>query len=79
MNAVELVAALRDLYRRRPETRHLQAWELPWILYALNYSDELEDEDAIAEAVMWRRFPAAFMSMPASSTSSSSVVAACAV
>jgi hypothetical protein len=48
MNAVELVAALRDLYRRRPETRHLQAWELPWMLYALNYTDELEDEDAIA-------------------------------
>jgi hypothetical protein len=58
MNAVELVAALRDLYRRRPETRHLQAWELPWILYALNYSDELEDEDAIAYAVAvaWPQF-----------------------
>ena len=58
MNAVELVAALRDLYRRRPETRHLQAWELQWMLYALNYSDELEDEDAIADAVAvaWPQF-----------------------
>ena len=58
MNAVELVAALRDLYRRRPETRHLQAWELPWLLYALGYSDELEDEDAIADAVAvaWPQF-----------------------
>ena len=58
MNAVELVAALRDLYRRRPEARHLQAWELQWILYALNYSDELEDEDAIADAVAvaWPQF-----------------------
>jgi hypothetical protein len=58
MNAVELVAALRDLYRRRPETRHLQAWELPWMLYALNYTDELEDEDAIADAVAvaWPQF-----------------------
>jgi hypothetical protein len=58
MNAVELVAALRDLYRRHPETRHLQAWELPWMLYALNYSDELEDEDAIADAVAvaWPQF-----------------------
>jgi hypothetical protein len=58
MNAVELVAALRDLYRRRPETRHLQAWELPWMLYALNYSDELEDEGAIAHAVavVWSQF-----------------------
>jgi hypothetical protein len=51
MNAVELVAALRDLYRRLPETRRLQAWELPWMLYALNYSDELEDETEIAAAV----------------------------
>jgi hypothetical protein len=51
MNAVELVAVLRDLYRRRPETRHLQAWELPWMLYALNYTDELEDETEIAAAV----------------------------
>ena len=58
MNAVELVAALRDLYRRRPETRHLQAWELPWMLYALGYSDDLEDEDAIADAVAvaWPQF-----------------------
>lgn len=58
MNAVELVAALRDLYRRRPETRHLQAWELPWMLYALNYTDELEEEDAIADAVAvaWPQF-----------------------
>jgi hypothetical protein len=58
MNAVELVAALRDLYRRRPETRHLQAWELSWMLFALHYSDELEDEDAIADAVAvaWSQF-----------------------
>jgi hypothetical protein len=57
MNAVELVAALRDLYRRRPETRHLQAWESPWMLYALNYTDEL-DEDTIADAVAvaWPQF-----------------------
>ena len=58
MNTVELVVALRDLYRRRPETRHLQAWELQWMLYALNYTDELEDGDAIADAVavVWPQF-----------------------
>jgi hypothetical protein len=52
------VAALRDLYRRRPATRHLQAWELQWMLYALNYTDELEDGDAIADAVavVWPQF-----------------------
>jgi len=51
VNAVELVAALRDLYRRRPETSHFQSWELQWMLYALNYTDELENEAEIAAAV----------------------------
>jgi hypothetical protein len=51
MNTVELVATLRDLHRRRPGTRHLQPWELQWILYALNYTDELENEGEIAAAV----------------------------
>jgi hypothetical protein len=46
-----LVPAIRDLYLRLPETRHLQAWELQWILYALNFTDELEDEGEIAAAV----------------------------
>ena len=32
--------------------------ELQWMLYALNYTDELEDEDAIANAVAvaWPHF-----------------------
>ena len=32
--------------------------ELQWMLYALNYTDELEDEDAIANAVAvaWPQF-----------------------
>jgi hypothetical protein len=51
MNAVELVTALRDLYSRRPETYHQQPWELQWTLYALNYTDELENEAEIAAAV----------------------------
>jgi hypothetical protein len=51
MNAVELVAALRDLYSRNTEYRHLQPWELQWMLYALNYTHELENEAEIAAAV----------------------------
>ena len=51
MNYPYLLPAVRDLYRRLPETHHLQSWELQWMLYALNYTDELEDEDAIADAV----------------------------
>jgi hypothetical protein len=33
-----------------PETYHLQPWELQWMLYALNYTDELENEAEIAAA-----------------------------
>ena len=66
MNAAQILPALRDLYSRLPETYHLQPWELQWVLYALNYTDELEDEAEIAAAgevartdwPQWRR-PAA--------------------
>jgi hypothetical protein len=51
VNSAQLVPALRDLYSRLPETYHLQPWELQWVLYALNYTDELEDEAEIAAAV----------------------------
>ena len=51
MNYPYLLPAVRDLYRRLPETYHLQPWELQWMLYALNYTDELEDEEEIAQAV----------------------------
>jgi hypothetical protein len=55
---VNLLPAILDLYSRLPEYRHLQPWELQWMLYALNYTDELEDEDAIADAVAvaWPQF-----------------------
>jgi len=46
-----LLPAIRDLYSRLPEMYHLQAWELQWVLYALNYTDELEHEADIAAAV----------------------------
>ena len=58
MNAAHLLPAIRHLYSRLPETYHLQPWELQWMLYALNCTDELEDEDAIADAVTvaWPQF-----------------------
>jgi hypothetical protein len=64
VNADELLPALRDLYSRLPETYHSQPWELQWTLYALNYTDELENEGEIAEAVEvarsdWPRWRAA--------------------
>ena len=46
-----LLPALRDLYSRHPEFWYLEPWELQWVLYALNYTDELEDEREISAAV----------------------------
>ena len=51
MNSAQLLPAIRDLYSRLPEYWHLQPWELQWVLYALNYTDELESEREIAAAV----------------------------
>jgi hypothetical protein len=51
MNSARLLPAIRDLYSRQPEYRHLQPWELQWLLYALTYTDDLADEAEIAAAV----------------------------
>jgi len=51
VNSAQLLPAIHDLYGRLPETYHLQPWELQWMLCALNYIDELEDEAVIAAAV----------------------------
>ena len=59
MNSAQLLPAIRDLYSRLPETYHLQRWELQWMLFVLkNYTNELEAEDAIADAVAvaWPQF-----------------------
>jgi hypothetical protein len=50
VNSAQLLPGIRDLYSRLPETYHLQPWELQWMLYALNYTDELENEAEIAAA-----------------------------
>ncbi len=54
----EIAPMLRDLYRCRPEARHLAAWELQTFLWSLRYVDELLDEGEIAAAakVVWREF-----------------------
>ena len=50
MNAVELLPAIRDLFSRHPDMLLLAPWHLQWVLYALNYTNELEDEHEIAAA-----------------------------
>ena len=51
MNAWELLPLIRELFSCHPEYRYHAAWELQWLLFALNYSDELEDETEIGAAV----------------------------
>ena len=51
MNADQLLPLIRDLFSRHPEFVHHEAWEIQWLLFALNYSDELEDEAEIAAAL----------------------------
>jgi hypothetical protein len=50
MSAGDLLPAVRELYSRLPEARCLQPWELQQILWSLNYTEDLEDEGAIAAA-----------------------------
>ena len=51
MNSAQLLPAIHDLYSSLPETYHLQPWKLQWMLYALNHTDELEDEAVTAAGV----------------------------
>jgi hypothetical protein len=46
----ELLPLVRELFSRTPEYRDWEAWEQQWLLFALGYSDELEDEAEIAAA-----------------------------
>jgi hypothetical protein len=50
VNAVELLPLLRELFSRNPEYGHHQPWELQWLLFSLNYTNRLEDENEIAAA-----------------------------
>jgi hypothetical protein len=50
VGSAEFLLAIRDLYSRHPEYFHHEPWELQWLLYALNYTDELEDEGEITAA-----------------------------
>ena len=47
----DLLASVRDLYSRRPETRFREPWELQHILYSLGYTNGLVCEAEIAAAI----------------------------
>jgi hypothetical protein len=46
-----LLAAVRELFNRLPETRCLEPWELQHVLYSLGYTDDLAHEAEIAAAI----------------------------
>jgi len=46
-----MLAAVRELYSRRPETRYLEPWELQHVLFSLGYPDDLADEAEIDAAI----------------------------
>jgi len=46
-----LLASIRELYSRRPETRNLESWELQHVLFSLGYTDGLIEEAEIAVAI----------------------------
>jgi hypothetical protein len=47
----DVLPLVRDLYSKRPEYRHHDAWELQHVLFSSGYTDELLDEGAIAAAI----------------------------
>jgi hypothetical protein len=51
VNSIQLVAAIRELYSRRPDYFHHEPWELQHVLYSLNYTDDLANEAEISAAV----------------------------
>jgi hypothetical protein len=46
-----LLALVRELYSRRPETRDLEPWELQHVLFSLGYTAGLAREIEIGAAV----------------------------
>jgi hypothetical protein len=50
-NEPNLLALVRELYSRRPETRFREPWELQHLLFSLGYCDGLVPEAEIAAAV----------------------------
>jgi hypothetical protein len=47
----DLLASIRELYSRLPETRNLEPWELQHILWSLGYTDGLAPEADIEAAI----------------------------
>jgi hypothetical protein len=47
----DLLASIREVYRRLPETWNLEAWEQQQVLWSLGYTDGLAPQADIATAI----------------------------
>jgi hypothetical protein len=48
---LNLLAAIREVYSRLPETYYREPWELQHILFSLGYTDDHADEAKIDAAI----------------------------
>ena len=48
---LNLLAAIREVYSRLPETYYHEPWELQHILFSRGYTDDLADEAKIDAAI----------------------------
>jgi hypothetical protein len=46
-----LLAAIREVYSRLPETYYRESWELQHLFFSLGYTDDLADEGKIDAAI----------------------------
>ncbi|HSK84971.1 MAG TPA: hypothetical protein VK902_16470 [Rubrobacter sp.] len=47
----DLLAAIREVYSRLPETYYREPWEMQHLLISLGYTDDLAEEAEIAAAI----------------------------
>ena len=50
-NEPNLLASIRELFSRLPESRYHEPWELQHVLWSLGYCDDLIPEVEIAAAI----------------------------
>jgi hypothetical protein len=46
-----MLAVVREVYSRCPETRSLEPWEMQHVLFSLGYTNDLADEAEIDAAI----------------------------
>ena len=50
-NEPDLLASVREVYSRLPETYYREPWEMQHVLFSLGYTDDLAEEAEFSAAV----------------------------